>query len=167
MYLGVFIQLIESIIYASGNMCGGRVEGGLSQCTAHWLYGSWENSAICTRSVLETKKVHLLLNHTMLVSSGWRRTGPESGFSQGFLFTISFTDWVWDLCHCRLLACLVGETWYMAILLIWLHRHYWMRTERDNTLLFSPELLYSRIEFRLHHWNIVFLFNTVDLLWNL
>ncbi len=98
-------------------MCGGRVEGGLSQCTAHWLYGSWENSAICTRSVLETKKVHLLLNHTMLVSSGWRITGPlaESGFSQGFLFTISFTDWVWDLCHCRFLACLVGDTWYMAI----------------------------------------------------
>ncbi len=50
---------------------------------------------------------------------------PDWGwFLPSFFFTISVTNGVWVPCHCRLLACLVGGPWYLAVLLIWLHRHY-------------------------------------------
>ena len=123
---------------------------------------------------------HMILLHNLtllqpgielLVSSGQRRTGPRLSLVSPKVFSPFCHRWSFGSLPQSPLACLVGNTYYPAISLTWLHRYYLNWTELDDDITeFNEELpLTEKLVFTiviLHYWHTIFLINVVQLLWH-
>ncbi len=97
----------------------------------------------------------------LLFFSG-QRIGPptEPGFSQGFFSILSPMEF--GSLPLSPLACLVGDTSFLAISSTWLHRYYLNWTElNDDITEFNNEMLLTEnwvLNLVKHYWHTIFLF---------